>query len=141
MLSKTIGIMMLPANFLIGIGLLGVILLATRWFPLGRKLVVASVLLLAICAFSPLGNWVLYPLDSRFPPWDPARGAPDGIVVLGGGIAPERSAGHGFAVFTDSADRVIAAAELARRYPKARIVYSGGSADLISGDAREADYA
>jgi uncharacterized SAM-binding protein YcdF (DUF218 family) len=140
-LSKTIGVMLLPANFLIGIGLLGAILLVTRWFSLGRKLVVASVLLLAICAFSPLGNWVLYPLESRFPPWDPARGAPDGIVVLGGGIAPERSAGHGFAVFTDSADRVIAAAELARRYPKARIIYSGGSADLISGDAREADYA
>jgi uncharacterized SAM-binding protein YcdF (DUF218 family) len=140
-LSKTVGVMLLPANFLIGLGLLGAILLATRWFSLGRKLAVASVVLLAICAFSPLGNWVLYPLESRFPPWDPAQGAPDGIVVLGGGIAPERSEAHGFAVFTDSADRVIAAAELARRYPNARIIYSGGSADLISGDAREADYA
>ena len=67
-LSKTIGVMLLPANFLIGIGLLGAILLATRWFSLGRKLVVASVLLLAICAFSPFGSWVLYPLESRFPP-------------------------------------------------------------------------
>jgi uncharacterized SAM-binding protein YcdF (DUF218 family) len=140
-LSKTIGIMLLPANFLIGIGLLGVILLVTRWFSLGRKLLLASVVGLAICAFSPLGNWLLYPLESRFPPWDVARGAPDGIVVLGGAIAPDRSEAHGFAVFTDSADRVIAAAELARRYPKARIIFSGGSANLISGDAREADYA
>ena len=93
-LSKTIGIMLLPTNFLIGVGLLGVILLATRFAPLGRRLVIASVVLLAICGFSPLGNLVLYPLEQRFPPWDPARGAPDGIVVLGGGIAPDRS-GYG----------------------------------------------
>jgi uncharacterized SAM-binding protein YcdF (DUF218 family) len=140
-LSKTIGIMLLAANLLIGIGLLGAILLATRWALLGRKLLLASVVLIAICAFSPLGNWLLYPLESRFPPWDAARGAPDGIVVLGGAIAPEKSAARGLAVFSDSADRIIATAELARRYPNARIIYSGGSANLISGDAREADFA
>ena len=48
-LSKTLGIMLLPANFLIGVGLLGAILLATRFASLGRKLLVASVVLLAIC--------------------------------------------------------------------------------------------
>ena len=44
-------------------------------------------------------------------------------------------------MFTRAADRVIEAAALARRYPKARIIYSGGSANLIAADAREADYA
>ena len=76
-LSKTLGIMLLPANFLIGVGLLGAILLVARFAALGRKLLIASVLLMAICGFSPLGNLVLYPLESRFPPWDPMRGAPD----------------------------------------------------------------
>jgi len=86
LLSKTIGIMLLPTNFLIGVGLLGAILLATRLAWLGRKLLVVSIVLLAFCGFSPLGNWLLYPLEQRFPPWDAARGAPDGIVVLGGSI-------------------------------------------------------
>src|ERR1700675_4347754 len=132
---------LLPANFLIGIGLVGAILLATGLAGLGPKLLIASVVLVAICGFSPLGNLLLYPLESRFPPWDPARGAPDGIVVLGGAIDADLSAAHGVAVFRGAADRVIAAAELARRYPNARIIYSGGSGNLISDDAKEADYA
>lgn len=141
-LSKTLGIMLLPTNFLIGAGLFGMLLLATRFASLGRKLVIASIALLAICGFSPLGNWLLYPLESRFPPWDAARGAPDGIVVLGGAIDPDLSAAHGAAAFGGSAGRIIAAATLAHRYPNARILYSGGNANLVSDDAsREADYA
>lgn len=140
-LSKTIGIMLLPTNFLIGIGLLGALLLVTPLARLGRKLLTASVVLLAVCGFSPLGNLLLYPLEARFPPWDPARGAPDGIVILGGAIDADLSASHGTAVFTRAADRVVEAAALARQYPKARIIYSGGSANLIDADAREADYA
>ena len=141
MLSKTLGVMLLPTNFLIGVGLFGAILLATRFTSLGRKLLIASVVLLAICGFSPLGKLVLYPLESRFPPWDAARGAPDGIVVLGGSIDPDLSAAHGLPVFKGAVDRVIAVAALAHRYPNARIIFSGGSGNLISGDAREADYA
>ena len=141
-LSKTLGIMLLPTNFLIGIGLVGAVLLATRFASLGRKLGIAAVAFLAICGFSPLGNWVLYPLESRFPPWDPARGAPDGIVVLGGAIDTDLSVAHGTAVFTDAAGRLMAAAALARRYPNARILYSGGNANLVFDEAsKEADYA
>ena len=141
MLSKTIGIALLPTNFLIGIGLTGVVLLATRFASLGRKLAIAAIVLLAISGFSPLGNWVLYPLESRFPPWDPARGAPEGIVVLGGSIDPDLSIAHGTPVIRGAADRVVAAAALARQYPNARIIFTGGTSNLISNDAREADYA
>jgi len=141
-LSKTLGIMLLPANFLIGLGGLGAILLATRWAVLGRRFLIAAVLLLAIGGFSPLGNWLLYPLEQRFPPWDAARGVPDGIIILGGSIDPDLSAAHGRAALTHAADRMIAAAALARRYPNARIVFTGGNANLVSDDtAKEADYA
>src|SRR6202158_3068434 len=116
--------MLLPTNFLIGFGLLGAILLATRFASLGRKLLIASIALLAIGGFSPLGNWLLYPLEKRFPPWDGARGAPDGLGVLGGSIDPDLSAAHSVAVVRSSADRVIATAALARRYPNARVIFS-----------------
>ena len=63
-LSKTIGIALLPANFLIGIGLLGAILLATRLASLGRRLLIVSAVLLAVCGFSPLGDLLLHPLEA-----------------------------------------------------------------------------
>src|SRR6202142_3692208 len=132
--------MALPTNFLIGLGLVGALLLATRFASAGRKIMVASIVLLTVCAFSPLGNLILYPLESRFPPWDAARGAPDGIVVLGGSIDADLSIAHDAAAFTAAAGRLIEAAALAHHYPNARVIFSGGSPNLISADAREADY-
>jgi len=141
-LSKTIGVLLLPSNLMMAIGIAGLILLITRFARLGRKLVVASLLSLAICGYSPLGNLLIYPLEQRFPQWDSAGGAPDGILVLGGSIKPDLSAARGVAVFGTSVDRVIAAAGLARRYPNARVVFSGGNANLASSDAaKEADFA
>src|SRR6476659_9169256 len=141
MLSKTLGIMLLPANFLIGTGVFGAMLNATRFASVGRKLMVGSLVLLAIGAFSPVGYILLYPLEQRFPPWDSTLGPPDGIVVLGGSIDPDLSVAHRTQVVRSAPDRIIAAAALARRYPNARIVFSGGSANLISNDATEADFA
>ena len=140
-LSKTLGAMLLPTNFLIGVGVVGAVLLLTRFARVGRKLVITSVLLLVVCGLSPLGTLLLYPLEQRFPPWDSARGAPDGIIVLGASIEADLSAAHGTPVVRGAPDRIISAAALALRYPNAHVVFSGGSANVISNDAREADFA
>ena len=141
-LSKTLGVMLLPVNFLIGAGVLGAILSATRLALLGRRLLIGSVVLLAICGFSPLGNWLLYPLEQRFPPWDASRGAPDGIIVLGASIEAEISAARGRAGRSARGRSHHRRRGARARYPNARIVFSGGSANLISDDtAKEADFA
>ncbi len=140
-LSKTLGVMMLPTNFLLGLGLVGALLLLTRKARLGRRLMAVSLVSLAFCGFSPFGSLLMYALESRFPAWDASRGAPDGIVVLGGPIDADLSVAHDTPVIRSAPDRIVAAAMLARRYPNIRIVFSGGSPNLISNDAREADYA
>ncbi|MGV7215680.1 YdcF family protein [Bradyrhizobium sp. UFLA05-112] len=139
-LSKTLGVALLPINFLVELGILSLVLMATRFARTGRRLAVAVLVLLALTAFSPLGKLLLYPLESRFPPWDASRGAPDGIIVLGGSVDTDLSAAHQTPVVARAADRMLAPAALARRYPNARIVFTGGSANLISNEAREADY-
>jgi uncharacterized SAM-binding protein YcdF (DUF218 family) len=140
-LSKTLGFFALPSNLLIALGIVGLILLCTRVTRLASWLVVTSLVLIAIVGLSPLGNVLMIPLEQRFPPWDPSHGPPDGIVVLGGAISPEISAFRGVVALNEAAARITVAAELARRYPNARIVYSGGSSALLSGGAPEAPFA
>lgn len=141
-LSKTLGVALLPINFMVEIGVLGLILMATRFAAFGRKLLVTAVVLMALFGFFPVGTALTYVLESRFPAWDASRGgAPDGIIVLGGSVDPDLSVAHHTPVVRNAPDRIIETAALAHRYPNARIVISGGSANLISNDAKEADYA
>lgn len=137
-LSKFFGFFTLPSNLLIAIGLAGLVLLFTRFRRLASWLVVTSVVLIAVCGLSPLGNVLILPLEQRFPPWDATHGPPDGIVVLGGVIAPDVSVSRGSVTFNEGAERIAAAVELARRYPNARIVFSGGSNSMYSDVAVEA---
>ena len=139
-LSKTIAFLLLPSNLLIVLGLAGLAFMATRWRRTGTRMVVASLILVALVGFLPIGNLLIHPLESRFPSWDPARGAPDGIVVLGGAISPRLSRAYGEPVVDDNAGRIIALVKLARTYPKARIAYSGGDSSLFGNQQPEANY-
>jgi len=141
LLSKIFGFFAIPSNLTVSIGLLGLLLLPTRFVRAGRRLVVASFVVLAILGLSPLGNALIIPLEQRFPTWDAARGAPDGIIVLGGAISPDVSAARNDPALNEAAERMTAIPELARRYPDARILFSGGSGALIYDEGNEADFA
>ncbi len=93
--SKIFGFFALPSNLLMAIGLIGLLLLLTRFTRLASWLIVTSLVLIAVAGWSPLGNALILPLEQRFPPWDPSRGAPDGIVILGGAITEDVSAARG----------------------------------------------
>lgn len=140
-LSKILGFFALPSNLLISIGLVGLLLLCTRFRRLASWLVVTSLVLIAIAGLSPLGNVLILPLEQRFPPWDPSRGPPDGIVVLGGAISPDVSAARDAVALNEAAERITVTAELARRYPNARIIYTGGSSALMFDQIPEAPFA
>jgi uncharacterized SAM-binding protein YcdF (DUF218 family) len=140
-LSKIVGFFALPSNLAMAIGLVGLVLLLTGFRRLASWLIVTSVVLIALLGWSPLGNALILPLEQRFPPWDASRGPPDGIVVLGGAIAPDVSAARGEVALDQAAERITVAAELARRYPNARIVFSGGSSALMFEEGVEAPFA
>jgi uncharacterized SAM-binding protein YcdF (DUF218 family) len=112
----------------------------TRFARAGCGLAAASVVLFAGFGLLPLGKVLITPLEDRFPLWNAAHGAPDGIVVLGGAIDPEVAAARGVPDINEAAERITVVAELARKYPSARILYSGGSGRLFGG-AAEAQFA
>ncbi len=140
-LSKLLGFFASPTNLLISLGVLGLLLLLTRFARIASWLIITSLVLLAVAGLSPLGNVLILPLEQRFPPWNPSHGAPDGIVLLGGAISPSVSLERGTIALSDSGARFVAAVELARRYPNARVIISGGTGSLLSEEAPEAGVA
>ena len=107
---------------------------------LGRTLAGLALLLGFALAVLPLGDWILRPLESRFPlPAEPAE--LDGIVVLGGAVELEPSLASGRPQLGPAAERLTAFVALARRHPEAELVFTGGYGTLRANPGREADLA
>lgn len=108
-----------------------------RW---AQWLLSATLAALLVLATVPIGAWMWGPLERRFPanPQLPSR--VDGIIVLGGFLDPVLSDYWQQAEVSDSVERGLAFAALARQHPEAKLVMSGGSAALVLDDLREADY-
>ena len=139
--AKILGFFALPSNILISLGLIGIVLIATRFARAGRRLAVTALILLAIAGLSPFGNAIILPLEERFPPWDASRGAPTGIISLGGALDTVVSEPRGEVALNEAAERLTVMAELVRRYPEAHFVFSGGSGRPIYDGATEAELA
>lgn len=140
-LSKTIWVLANPENWLLFLLVSGSILLFTNRKNLGRTLVtIASVTLLALTIF-PWDKLVILPLENRFPIPEPLSESIDGIIVLGGAERTKISQARGQATLRESVERLTTFVGLSRRYPKAKLVYSGGSGSLNGQEFKGSDTA
>jgi uncharacterized SAM-binding protein YcdF (DUF218 family) len=138
-LSKLLAFFAQPSNLIVLLGLIGLALTRTRFAGAGWRLAAASLILIGLIGFLPLGRALSLPLENRFPPWDAAGAPPAGIVVLGGAVSASMLASRGEIGINEAAERVVAVPALAKRYPAARIIYSGGDASLFVYHESEAD--
>lgn len=138
-LSKILWWLAAPANLLFLLLAAGVLLLWTRWRGLGRNLAGVAMLLIAAVTVLPVGSWMMQQLEDRFPAVSALPAQVDGIVVLGGAVNPWMTAERGQVALGDHGDRLTEFAGLARRYPDARLVFTGGTGYLTRQDLKEAD--
>ena len=129
--SKTFGILARVETWLV-FGL--VLALISGWrgrrgWSLGwLSAVLAAVLGLTIF---PLGNGMIAALESEYPA-APALGQVDGIIVLGGAEDLGSFVRWGGLEMNAAGERLVAGVELARRFPEAKLIYTGGTAGLIA---------
>jgi len=128
--SKLAWYVFAPVNFLVLLSFLGVVLWLLGWNRFGRTLASIGVVTLVIACFSPLGAILIRPLEDRFPVAPKNLAAPSGIIVQGGALDEQLTQARGQPSFIEGAARLTAGVELARRYPEARLVFTGGSATL-----------
>ena len=137
-LSKMLSTFERPGDVLVMVLAAG---MALAWFLRTRRagLVLASIATLGFVALTllPLGFWVTAPLENRFPrPNLPAR--VDGLIVLGGAVDPFTTAARGLPTLNSEAERMTEFVRLAKFYPAARLVFSGGSGSLHPASVSEA---
>jgi uncharacterized SAM-binding protein YcdF (DUF218 family) len=136
--SKLVEIACQPVNVFVGIIAAGLALNGTKQEKLGRVAIGFMLGLALVVSWSPLGALLLRPLEDRFPPPPLDMPAPTGIVVLGGALDEDIGAARGQPTLREAGARLTAAVALARKYPSARLVFTGGSGDVRQSGLDEA---
>ena len=127
--SKLVGALLRPDTWIV-IALAGIVL-ALIFQRRRMALWISSISLALLIALSalPLGDLLLQPIERRYPA-NPNLDAVDGIIVLGGGENARASAFWSQVQLNEGAERYTAALALARRFPEAQVLFTGGSGAL-----------
>lgn len=89
-----------------------------------------TIVVVLIVTFVPIGNPMLSPLQNRFTM--PQLDRVDGILILGGIEDPVMAKRWNQPVLSDSAERILAGLALAKKYPEAKLVFTGRHETLMS---------
>jgi uncharacterized SAM-binding protein YcdF (DUF218 family) len=134
--SKLFGAIIAPGNFVILALIIGLALSTTRYRRTGWWITFVTAAALVVLLVFPVGAWVTSPLENRFPRPHLLRHV-EGILVLSGGENPRLFGIRGTAATIFSEGRLVEAVDLARRFPQARIVFSGVEADVARAAFRQ----
>ena len=127
--SKLVGALLRPDTWII-IALASVVLaLIMQRRRLALWVSGLTLFLLVALAILPLGNLLLQPIERTYPA-NPPLSQVDGIIVLGGGENARASAYWDQMQFNEGGDRFAAGIALARQFPDAQLLFTGGSGAL-----------
>jgi uncharacterized SAM-binding protein YcdF (DUF218 family) len=127
--SKLFGALITGGNIIVLLLVIGLALSVTAYKQLSRPITFSTIIASFVILVFPVGSWSMAPLENRFArPRLPDH--VDGILVLGGGENPQlfQQRGTGAVIFSEG--RLVEVAALSRRFPQARIVFSGIEAEV-----------
>mgnify|MGYP003108836881 CR=1 FL=1 len=137
--SKLIWALISPDSLLLLFWLAGFALLLCGALRPAKLILGCAAGIALVVALLPLGDWVILPLESRFAPLQDLPEQVDGIIVLGGFLDSSASQSWQQTQSNQAAERLWAFTALARQYPDAQLLFSGGSAALTGQSRKEAD--
>lgn len=137
-LSKIFWLFAAPSSLLLILIGSAVICRMLSWRIAARRLVMAAGILFLLVGIFPLQNILVRHLEDQYPRggW-PAR--VDGVLILGGGLDWRVLRSRGVPAVEPGSGRLIGGYEIARRYPKAKVIFAGGSSEITAASLSEAD--
>ncbi len=106
---------------------------------LGNKLLILSGALFLILGFLPIGHNMMVFLETRYERPISIPKNIDGIIVLGGTFKSSLSHKRQMLATNGNIARMIDFVDLSRKYPKAKLIFSGGSGNIYDPKRKEAD--
>ncbi|MDG1851433.1 MAG: YdcF family protein [Gammaproteobacteria bacterium] len=139
--SKILWALLSPGTLILLMALAGTALLFLHQTKVARLLLGASAVILVLITLLPVGGWLATPLEKHFPANPELPRTVDGIILLGGAIDPLTSYIWDQPEFGAAADRYFGFIEMAKRYPRAKLIFTGGAGTLLDQEYKEADVA
>ncbi len=139
--SKLIWALISPDSLIVILGVSAWFAALWKWRTVSRSLLASCALLLVLIGFFPVGEWLIAPLENRFISNAALPSEIEGIVVLGGAISPRLSNIWQQPEVGAGADRLTNFLYLARLFPNAQLVFTGGSGSVSEQEFKEAEMA
>ena len=139
-LSKILWFFIHPLNiFFIGL-FFGTVLSWIKWRRSALWCLTLTTVYAVFLTTIPLGKFLIMKLENRFPMQNLDFKKVEGIVVLGGIVDQHLSKDRGITAINGAVERLIAFADLSKKYPSARLVFSGGSGVISAQELKEAHF-
>lgn len=116
-----------PGNLLLLCFIGGILLGSCRRDRAAQFLILLAAFGFLVITVAPVGQAMLLPLEQRFAPPAALPAKIDGIILLGGITNPQPLRAGVESAPGGSMRRILAAVELARRYPEAKLAVLGGN--------------
>ena len=139
--SKLFWLLIAPDHFLLILLSVSAVCLIFGRVLFGKRLLFCVMAVVWLIALLPVGEWLLYPLETRFKTNPELPEKLDGIIVLSGAEGIYQTQTWQQPEFSDGAERNLAFMHMARQYPRAKKVFTGGSGSMIAHDYKAADVA
>lgn len=132
LVSKVYGFLIQPPSLIFILTLAALAAGLLGWRRLQWGVTAFTALILFVSLYTTTGALLTQALEARFSRPETLASAPACIVVLGGGFESEVSTGRQNAELNAAGDRFVEMMRLARRYPEAKIIVSGGDGHMTA---------
>ena len=117
----------------------GIVFFWTNRLKIARRILTPTIFFLFIISVFPVGQILVSTLEDIFQKNFLLQPPISGIIVLGGFIDPIISETRGQSTLNNAAERMTTFLSLAKKFPKAKLVFTGGSGSLTRNWVKEAD--
>ena len=140
-LSKVLWNFFNPINMLVILLFIGIIFHLLKKKNFYRKIYQITFILFILIAFLPTGTYLLWKLENTFPKPKIITNNVDGILILGSGINESMTYEHQQIILNDRIERMTESIKLMKKFPKAKIILSGGNGTLSKPKLKGSDAA